>query len=62
MDWFLYDNGLRHERVKKRIGLGIRFLVFLNISDQKIQETFTDFSALILPKQPFADVLQNKCS
>ena len=30
MDWFLYDNGLRHERVKLKINLNFFFHI-LNI-------------------------------
>ena len=29
MDWFLYDNGLRHVRVKKRV-LIVRFIIQYN--------------------------------
>ena len=48
MDWFLYDNGLRHERVKKRfyenirrihkknICAGISFLIKLNFVDLQL--------------------------
>ena len=30
MDWFLYDNGLRHERVKRGSGTGVCFPVSFN--------------------------------
>ena len=33
MDWFLYDNGLRHERIKDKIISDIRFLFESNKED-----------------------------
>ena len=38
MDWFLYDNGLRHERVKRirlrliiEVDLGLHFIIVIHI-------------------------------
>ena len=33
MNWFLYDNGLRHERIKDKIISDIRFLFESNKED-----------------------------
>ena len=47
VDWFLYDNGLRHERVKYETPL----LFFLII-----------FNYIPFDQQSSTDVLQNRCS
>ena len=40
MDWFLYDIGLRHERVQRRIVLVSTFLVFSYSENNRNQYTF----------------------
>ena len=52
MDWFLYDNGLRHERVKSRDNIQIHFLkYYLSESSRSLSESsggdFAMFLALI---------------
>ena len=36
MDWFLYDNGLRHERVKSRFSC-----LYIKIMQNNATETFS---------------------
>ena len=48
MDWFLYDNGLRHERVKGEV-VGVQFVSWKKNSPTHLTKTFkTDGSFKIL--------------
>ena len=51
MDWFLYDNGLRHERVKLK--LIIILLHFLVHPSEVLERVHQIMNELTLPHHPY---------
>ena len=58
LDWFLYDNGLRHERVKSRDDTQIHFLKYYLSESSRSLGNFAMFLALINIFSPGSNGLQ----
>ena len=47
MDWFLYDNGLRHERVKSNVSMIWTKSMFFNVPVSTITNSVATLSVLL---------------
>ena len=48
MDWFLYDNGLRHERIKLIIWIFIKVFSWITLAQSYYKTCFKDVNSLHL--------------